>query len=190
MKQEQPLFLATTAVALLGLLGLVRLTVELGRVLFVAEVVVLTLLLIIGVVGLSSYTARSGRLLLILFFGLFTLNVVGLWVITQDIYVVLLAAGLAGLLLVVVPIKKNVPQMASKEQEMHSQILDEKKDDARIETVKKTFVPGKYIASMTGSKFHAPNSYWAKKINRRNAIWFQSKEEALKAGFEPGDGVR
>ena len=50
--------------------------------------------------------------------------------------------------------------------------------------VEKTFKPGKYIASLTGAKFHAPKCDWAKKIKKSNSVWFDNKEDALKAGYK------
>ena len=65
----------------------------------------------------------------------------------------------------------------------------EKEKIEEPEEVKKTFKPGKYIASKKGAKFHAPKSEWGKKIKKKNAVWFNSKAEAVKAGYKPGDGV-
>ena len=70
--------------------------------------------------------------------------------------------------------------------------IEGKKIEEAIEeekTIEKSFTPGKYIASKTGVKFHAPKSEWGKKIKKKNAVWFDSKEEAKKAGYKPGDGV-
>src|SRR3989344_4279129 len=56
--------------------------------------------------------------------------------------------------------------------------------------VKKSFKPGKYIASKSGSKFHAPKCDWAKRVKKSNAVWFNSKEEAKKAGYKADDCVK
>jgi len=58
------------------------------------------------------------------------------------------------------------------------------------EKVEKEFKPGKYIASKTGTKYHAPKCDWAKKIKKSNAVWFNSKEEAKKAGYKKDDCVK
>ena len=68
-------------------------------------------------------------------------------------------------------------------------MMKEEIEEPEGEQVKKTSKPGKYIASKTGTKFHAPKSEWGKKIKKRNAVWFDSKEEAMKSGYNPGDGV-
>jgi len=58
-----------------------------------------------------------------------------------------------------------------------------------VEEVEKEFSPGKYIASKTGTKYHAPKCDWAKKIKKANAVWFDSKDEAKKAGYKKDDCV-
>jgi len=61
---------------------------------------------------------------------------------------------------------------------------------SKTTSTKKTFKPGKYIASKTGVKYHAPKCDWAKKIKKSNAVWFDSKEAAKKAGYKKDDCVK
>ncbi len=44
---------------------------------------------------------------------------------------------------------------------------------------------GIYVASKSGSKYHLPTCLGAQKIAEANKIWFQSREEAEKAGYTP-----
>ncbi len=44
---------------------------------------------------------------------------------------------------------------------------------------------GKFVGSKNSNKYHLPSCRWAKKIKEENKIWFQSKEEAEKAGYVP-----
>lgn len=44
---------------------------------------------------------------------------------------------------------------------------------------------GKYVASISGTKYHLPDCSGAKRIKEENKVWFNSKEEAEKAGYEP-----
>jgi hypothetical protein len=44
---------------------------------------------------------------------------------------------------------------------------------------------GKYVASLSGTKYHLPGCSGAKNIKPENKIWFATKEEAEIAGFEP-----
>ena len=69
-------------------------------------------------------------------------------------------------------------------------IEKEKVEAAKEEAVTKTFTPGKYIASKTGTKFHSPKCDWAKKVKKSNAVWFDNKEDAIKAGYKKDDCIR
>lgn len=44
---------------------------------------------------------------------------------------------------------------------------------------------GKYVASISGTKYHLPSCSGAKRIKEENKVWFNSKEEAEKAGYKP-----
>jgi len=50
--------------------------------------------------------------------------------------------------------------------------------------VKKTFKPGKFVASKTGVKYHSPKCDWAKRINKKNRVWLKDKAEARKKGYK------
>ncbi|MBI2653881.1 hypothetical protein HYX02_03655 [Candidatus Woesearchaeota archaeon] len=52
------------------------------------------------------------------------------------------------------------------------------------EHMKKTFTPGKYVASKKANKFHSPKCDWAKRIGKENQLWFDSREEAEAQGLE------
>ncbi|MDP2593210.1 MAG: hypothetical protein Q8P52_00980 [bacterium] len=44
---------------------------------------------------------------------------------------------------------------------------------------------GKYVGSKSGSKYHLPWCSGAQRIKKENEVWFDSKEEAAKAGYTP-----
>lgn len=44
---------------------------------------------------------------------------------------------------------------------------------------------GKFVGSKNSNKYHLPWCSGAKRIKPENQIWFQSEEEARKAGYEP-----
>lgn len=46
-------------------------------------------------------------------------------------------------------------------------------------------LPGKYVASKTGTKYHLPTCGGAKQIKEENKVWFTTKEEAEGAGYTP-----
>ena len=44
---------------------------------------------------------------------------------------------------------------------------------------------GKYVASKNGTAYHLPWCAGALKIKEENKIWFETKEDATKAGYKP-----
>lgn len=44
---------------------------------------------------------------------------------------------------------------------------------------------GRYVASKSGTRYHFPWCSGAQRIKEENKIWFQTKEEAEKAGYKP-----
>lgn len=44
---------------------------------------------------------------------------------------------------------------------------------------------GKYVGSKKGNKFHLPWCSGAKTMSEENKVWFQTKEEAIAAGYTP-----
>lgn len=44
---------------------------------------------------------------------------------------------------------------------------------------------GRYVASKSGTAYHYPWCQGAQKIKEENKIWFQTKEDAAKAGYKP-----
>lgn len=65
--------------------------------------------------------------------------------------------------------------------EIKSEIKSELKSEEKIA---KVFTPGKYVASRKANKFHSPKCDWALRISKPNQVWFNSKDEAQKQGFE------
>lgn len=44
---------------------------------------------------------------------------------------------------------------------------------------------GQFVASRSGSKYHYPWCSGAKRIKEENKLWFATKEDAERAGYEP-----
>ena len=53
------------------------------------------------------------------------------------------------------------------------------------EAVGQTVVGGKYVASKNGSKYHFPWCSGAQRMKEENKIWFDSKDDAERAGYTP-----
>lgn len=71
----------------------------------------------------------------------------------------------------------------------------EEKSEANAETQqakkeKKSVQKGIYVASKNGTKYHLPSCSGAKRIKEENKIWFNSKQEAVQAGYEPAKNCK
>ncbi|MQL50853.1 hypothetical protein GFC01_00890 [Desulfofundulus thermobenzoicus] len=44
---------------------------------------------------------------------------------------------------------------------------------------------GKYIGNSNSKKFHYPDCQWAQKISPSNRVEFNTREEAVNAGYQP-----
>lgn len=51
-------------------------------------------------------------------------------------------------------------------------------------------IKGKYVASVSGSKYHLPWCSGAQTISEKNKIWFNSKEEAESRGYQPAKNCK
>ena len=85
--------------------------------------------------------------------------------------------------------KTEVKEAKLEKQELKQEIKEEikeelKKEEEEPKAIEKSFTPGKFVASKKANKFHSPKCDWAKRINKANQIWFNSKGEAEKSGFE------
>ncbi len=58
-------------------------------------------------------------------------------------------------------------------------------DIAGASTAVSSAVQGKYVASKSGTKYHLPWCSGAQRIKEENKIWFDTEEEAKKAGYAP-----
>ena len=161
-------------ILLITFLGLINIVFSLHRFAFYVEFLILLgliLIAIISVVGINN-DFRWAWILLKVFFIFVAIDMILIYLLSTakiPYFTLLLAVAIVGFFISFFSIKKQkVP----------------------VEEVKKTFKPGKYIASKTGAKFHAPKCDWAKKVKKRNAVWFDSKEEAKKAGYKADSCVK
>ena len=161
------------AALLIALLGLISMVFELKRSAFVLEFLILLgllLMALVSFVGLNSNVSWVWKLLAV-FFAFVFIDMAFIYVVLnvrQETFFYNVFAVIAGFFISFFSIEKQ----SSAENE-----------------VKKTFKPGKFIASRAGTKFHAPKCDWAKKIKKENAVWFNNKEDARKAGYKTDDCV-
>ena len=70
------------------------------------------------------------------------------------------------------------------------EVLEQYPEIKKEVKVKKTFKPGKFIASNNSTFYHTVKCDWAKKISKSNRVWFKSKEEARKKGYKQHSCLR
>ena len=165
-------------VLLIILLGLINMIFNLHSYAFYLEFIILLgliLVAIISAVGINN-NFRWAWVLLTLFFVFVFLDMILIYFISTaeiELFSPLIILVIAGFFISVFSIEK--PKVEVEEE---------------VKEVKKTFKPGKYIASKTGAKFHAPKCDWAKRVKKKNAVWFNSKEEAKRAGYKADSCVK
>ena len=56
--------------------------------------------------------------------------------------------------------------------------ITRKESVPEVEEVSKDFKPGKFVASKSGTTYHSPKCDWAKKIKKKNQVWFDNAKDA------------
>src|SRR3989344_7689396 len=70
---------------------------------------------------------------------------------------------------------------------LQNRIEKEAREEPKIEpwpSVEEIAYPGKYVASASGSSYHAPSCDWAKKISEENRVWFKAEADAQKKKYK------
>ena len=166
---------------LITFLGLIGMIFNLHGIAFILEFLILLALVlaaIIAAVGIST-SQRWAWILLTSFFAFVFLDMIFIKLISTqkpEMFLYLLVVAIAGFFISLFSIETKRKEIAEGKKEAKS--------------VEKSFKPGKYIASRTGKKFHAPKCDWAKKVKKENAVWFDSKEDAMNAGYKADDCVK
>ncbi|PIZ51575.1 hypothetical protein COY27_03310 [Candidatus Woesearchaeota archaeon CG_4_10_14_0_2_um_filter_33_13] len=173
--------------------GLIGVFVNAGGLFFALELIGLLFLLLLSLVGFLGYGRAWGERIMFFIFIFYMLNLVLVWAFAGSLYLVLVFLALLGFL-ISAP-KRSFCRSCKKpvdseklQTEPHSEVFDVpqpiRSKEAVKEVAKVKYSPGKFVASKRGKFFHLPKSEWAKKIKKENQVWFQSKEEALKQGYE------
>ncbi len=138
----------------------------------------LVIFIITLALSLLSFFSKFGKKCFLLVYALYILNLLGLWVISSTLYLVLLLVSIAGFLFSVLA-PKVAHQTATSEP--HSMVFDAPAQ--KEASVKATHTPGKYVASARSNLFHEPKCEWALKIDSSRRIWFAEKKDAYNKGY-------
>lgn len=169
------LFLMTDLILLVVFVGLILMVFNLTRLLLIAELVLIVVLILVSIVSLIGiyYYARIGWVLLALIFLVVLVDIPFIYMKTNyagAAFYITLFFSAVGFILSTASIKKRLV------------VEEEKIEEPEIT---KTYTPGKFVGSKTGSSYHTPKCEWAKKIKKKKQVWFDSKEEAKKKKYKP-----
>jgi len=139
---------------------------------FIREFILFWIFFIAAIVLLTGLNKRWSAPWFTVFFSLQLLNFIYLYnnLVSRHtfLFIIALFFSALGLLISAASIKKAA---------------EKKKNIPKTEIVE-SFEPGKYLASKTGSVYHAPKCDWAKKIKENSRVWLNSDEEAKEKGYK------
>jgi len=168
-------FFVTDIILLLVFLGLLRIIFRFSGLGFLLELLAVTILLLLAFIALiPAYSgSKGGWGFLSGVFFLILLNLLIIYMRTDRTGKTFLLTALFAAIGFVISV------LNIKEDEDWEEPIEEAKEE-----VYTNFEPGKYIASKTGSTYHAATCDWAKKIKKKNQVWFDDEKEAKKR-FKP-----
>lgn len=177
---------------LVTFLSLISMVFNLHRLAFIVEFLILLALMLLGLIaaiGISS-NMRWAWILMAWLLGFVLADMALINIISAEktpYFLYIAAIAVAGFFISLFSIEKEKMEEAKPESMRAADKAGKKEAENKVE---KSFKPGKYIASITGAKFHSPKCDWAKKIRKSNAVWFDNKEDAIKAGYKADECVR
>ncbi len=195
MERPSLSFFAMIFILLFTLIGFIFVVFDLRGITFIFELgVLLTFMFLLTFAMFFVFSNKRGSwgiiaaVLLLLMF-----NVLVIFLLTRRFslaYIVSTLFSVIGVILAVLNVAWMRREHVEEGEKYYYPFIDkmepkEEKAEAKAEaTLKKTFTPGKYVASKKANKFHSPKCDWAARISKENRVWFNSKEEAKKQGFE------
>ncbi len=186
-------FFAINFILLFAVISFILVVFDLHRFAFVLELgMLLVLLFFMGFAVFAVYHNKKwGWTLAGAVLALLLLNIFFICLLTKTFDTPYLTAALfsiAGLALVAFNLRNekqisNVHEPSAKDYYPYIDKM-EPEEKAAEPHIEKTFTPGKFVASKKANKFHAAKCDWAKRIDKSNQVWFNSREEAEAQGLE------
>ena len=187
-------FFAINFILLFAVIGFILIVFDLHRLAFVLELgILLVLLFFLAFAMFAVYHDKKwGWTLTGMVLMLLLLNIFFIYFLTKTFdteYATAALFSVAGLALAFFSLRgsglKPIRIEEEKSQNYYPYIDKmEPEPEAKEPSIEKTFTPGKFVASKKANKFHAAKCDWAKRIDKSNQIWFNSREEAESKGFE------
>lgn len=186
-------FFAINFISLFAVISFILIVFDLHRFAFVLELgILLVLLFFLAFAVFAVYHDKkwgwtlTGAVLLLLL-----LNTFFIYFLTKTFDTAYMTAALfsiAGLALALFSLRGSgleaIRVEGEKLQNYYPYIDKMEPESTKEPNIEKTFIPGKFVASKNANKFHAAKCDWAKRIDKSNQIWFNSREEAELQGFQ------
>jgi len=191
MEKPDISFLAMNFILLFAAVSFILVVFDLHRLAFVLELMLLLMFLFIFAFAmLAVYHGRKwGWTMLAAALVLLLLNLFFVFLLTgifETAHLTALFFSLIGLTVALLSLRASGNYGATgyeKAKDYYSHI-DKMEPVNKEESISKTFIPGKYIASKKSNKYHVAKCDWAGKISAENQLWFNSEEDAKANGFE------
>lgn len=190
-ENKQGLFLIFAVLLFLINIELIKQTFTLTKELFIFELLFIIFLGLMALDSMNEFTKRnlSCFSVLSIFFGLNLVNTVGISLSSNiGLNISLLIMSGLGFIIALFNIQKKDEEDLLDNEEPSVEVHDPEetqKVEVYKQSTKKEFSPGKFLASKTGKKYHSPKCDFAKKIPKRNYVWFDTKNDAKKKGYGP-----
>ena len=171
---------------------------ELHRFAFVAELVVL--LVIISLIAFGMFLVGNrhkwGWILIGATLVLWLINITFIYFLTRKFETAHIAAvifSLIGIVISALNQRKSASELGGlsvreNEKSNYYPYIDKMEPEQKMpgegNAIEKTFTPGKYIASKQANKFHSPKCDWARRITKSNQLWFGTRQEAEVKGYQ------
>jgi len=188
-ENKQGTFLVLAVILFLLNIGLIKQVFLFKSELFLFELLFTVFLGLMALDSMNEFSKKNFSCFSVLsvYFGLNLINQVCLAVFSElslNISMILVAG--IGFIISIANITRNsginTETFSGAAQKPIAAMPEAKKSES---SVVKEYSPGKYLASKTGKKYHSPKCDFAKKIPKKNRVWFNSIEDAKKKGYGP-----
>ncbi len=181
-------FLIHLIILIVIFLSLIKIVFGFHAKMLMGEFIVLLFFLLVALIAMTGKLVGSnwGNGGLFLLYGLNLVNFLFIYAADRSLMTGTIIVTIFGFLIAMVSYR-----ISSNDDDDYDSDLEEigpiEEEKAEVTT---SFEPGKYVASKTGKKFHAPKCDWAKRIKKKSQVWFHDKDEAKKQKYKACDCVK
>jgi hypothetical protein len=185
-------YIATILISFFYFLAVIPIVFDVPRFFVTVFLVLIGLILLAIIAAAAVYTESMGSWALFAIVyaaGLF--YAIGLYFLTTHVFLFAIAVVLAVIGFLHAVMSAGWDGREKYEYDKYSEKVDKGVDEEEViveeikpaKTVEKVKPDIKYVASATGSAYHDPSCVAAKRIDKKNAVWFKNKREASRRGY-------